>query len=464
MCASVVRFPRAGRWERLVSAVTVVRRGEGPLALLLSLQVAVLMAAYYVLKAARDALVLTEGGAEVRSYAAAGQALLLFAVAPAYGWIASRLNPVRFIRLLSAFAVSNLVAFAVAGNAGWTIGVPFYLWVGVFNVTAIAQFWAFASDVYSEDQGQRLFAVLGIGSALGGFAGAQAASFLFTRLGPYSLMGVAAVLLALSMGIVSVAQRLARCGRESGAKRIAEPIKGASNGFRMVFASRYLTLIAAMVVLLNLVNTTGEFMLSKMAVEEAHKVAATPVARQQFIGSFYAGYYAWITLAGALAQVLLASRVLRWVGAGGALLILPAIALGGYAAFAVAPALAIIKMTKVLENSTDYSIAATARHALLLPASRETRYKAKSVIDTFFYRIGDLAQGGIVAIGHYFAFSLSGYALVNVGFTIVWLAVATALYAQHRELMRPTPIVAPQHGSHPAPAGGLAPRTERLVG
>jgi AAA family ATP:ADP antiporter len=406
------------------------------MAVVLSAQVFLLMAAHYVLKAARDALVLAEAGPEVKSYAAAGQAVLLLAVIPLYGWLLARVSPLRFACGLTLASVGSLVLFASAGRSGFAVGVPFYLWVGIFGVSAVAQFWAFASDVYSEEQGKRLFPVLGIGSAVGGFAGAQLASATFRSLGPYALMLAAAGLLLVSLLLVALAPRFGACRREKDCLA-PEPVKGGRDGLQLVLSSRYLSLIAAMVVLLNMVNTTGEFVLSKLAVEQAALVAVAPEAREQFLGSFYAGYYTWTTLMGALVQVLLAARVLRWAGAGGALLILPVIALGGYAAFAAVPALAIAKFTKVLENSAEYSIANTARHALLLPANREAKYKAKAAIETFFVRAGDVLQAGVVMLGSQLALNVAQYAWVNVGLATLWLAVVAALYREHRRVSAP---------------------------
>ena len=425
-------------WQRMLEPFASVRPGEGAMAVLLSVQVAILMASYYLLKAAREALVLTEGGAEVKSYAAAAQALMLLALVPAYGWLSSRVNPVRFIRLVSAFSIASLIAFYFAGRAGWHVGVPFFLWLGVFNILAVTQFWAFATDLYNEEQGYRLFPLLGVGSALGGFAGAQLASGLFRILGPFSLMLVAAGLLGISMLVVTAAHFRARKYGAAVDHRAFRPLPpaGEGNGFKMVFSSRYLSLIALMVVLLNIVNTTGEFLMSKLALENAERIASTAAARQQYLGAFYANFYSWQTLVSSLAQVFLVSRFLRWFGVGGSLFVLPLIALGGYAGVTALPLLGVIQLTKGLENATDYTISNTARHALLLPSAREVKYKAKAAIETFFYRMGDVGQAIIVAAGSYFAFSAADFALVNVVIAIIWIGVVVQIGREHRSILR----------------------------
>ena len=121
------------------------------------------------------------------------------------------------------------------------------------------------------------------------------------------------------------------------------------------------------------------------------------------------------------------SRLFRWVGVRGALLFLPAIALGGYSMLAAIPALTIALTTKVFENSTDYSIENTARHALFLPVSREAKYKAKTAIDTFFYRAGDMTQAAVVWGGTSLAFTTRHFAIANVAFIFAWLWITFLL-------------------------------------
>ena len=108
------------------------------------------------------------------------------------------------------------------------------------------------------------------------------------------------------------------------------------------------------------------------------------------------------------------SRIFKYIGVRGALFILPAIALGSYTMIALLPVFAVVRWAKILENSTDYSIQNTTRHALFLPTSREAKYKAKQAIDSFFVRAGDLLQAVVVFVGTMLAFSIRGYALVNV--------------------------------------------------
>src|SRR5262249_14965588 len=235
-----------------------VHRGEGLTALVLTLNVFLLLTAYYIIKPVREALILGSAGAEIKSYAGAGQALLFLLIVPLYSAYASRTNRVRLINGVTAFFISNLAIFYVLGHLRFQLGVVFFLWVGLFNLMLVAQFWAFANDIYTEEQGRRLFAIIGIGSSLGAIVGARIAGWLFEPIGPYSMMLVSAALLAVCMVLTACIHR-----REGAGNRphweAARQRMGTAGGFRLVFRHRYLFLIAILVLLSNFVNTTGEF-------------------------------------------------------------------------------------------------------------------------------------------------------------------------------------------------------------
>ncbi len=419
--------------ERALSVVTDVRAGEGVTALLLAINVFLLLGLYYILKTVREALILAESGAEVKSYAAAGQAVLLLLVIPAYAALASRVNRIRLIGFVTLFFVLHLVLFAAFGAAGYREAVPFYLWLGIFNLLLVAQFWGFANDLYTEEQGKRLFPMIGVGSSLGALMGSGAAAQLFRGYSPYQLMLFSAViLLGFTALTVYINKRESNRGTEQS--RAAAPLEK-GGAFRMVFRNRYLRLIALLILLLNVVNTTGEFLLGKLVVMSAAGIGSE-AALEAFIGSFYGNFYTWVNLLGLLIQTFLVSRIFKSIGVGGALFILPMIALTGYSFLAFYPVLAIVRVTKVIENATDYSLQNTIRSALFLPTSREAKYKAKAAIDTFFVRFGDMLQAGIVFVGSALAFSIRQYAYVTLVMVGIWLVLAWALVREHKRMAR----------------------------
>jgi AAA family ATP:ADP antiporter len=425
-------------FDRALSIVTDVRPGEGVSALLLTLNVFYLLAFYSVLKIVRDALILSEAGAVAASYSAAGQAILLLAFVPAYSAFAARVNRVWLITGVTLFFASHLILFYLAGTAGIRIGIAFYLWIGIFNMVAVAQFWAFANDLYTTERGKRLFPLIGVGANLGALTGAGFTSVAFGSFGAYTLMLLAAAGLLVPVALTVWVHRRERAA--SGAERAREieaPLSG-KGGFQLVLQDRYLLLIAALVLTFNLVNTLGQFMLNTFITSEAARRVASGLSgglsEREIIGTLSGTIQTWVNLLAFLFQALLVSRVFKYAGVRGALFILPLIALGGYTAIALLPVLGVVRWAKILENSTDYSVQNTTRHALFLPTSREAKYTAKQAIDSFFVRAGDMLQALIVFAGTTLAFGVRHFAIVNVAFVALWLALAATIARRYSQL------------------------------
>jgi AAA family ATP:ADP antiporter len=425
--------------ERSLSLFTDVRAGEAGTALLLAANVFYLLAFYSVLKIVRDALILSESGAVAASYAAAGQAILLLLFVPAYGAFASRVNRVWLICGVTAFFASHLLIFCLVGMSGVRVGIAFYLWVGVFNMVVVAQFWAFANDVYSTERGKRLFPILGVGATLGAVAGSGFASVVFGGIGPYSLMLLAAAGLLVPVGLTIWVNRRERAVRHEQPRAEAEAPLARVGGFQLVLKDRYLLLIALLVVVFSLVNTLGGFMLNvaitDVAARRVASGAAGGVDERALIGVMVGTIQTWVNLLAFLLQAFVVSRIFKYIGVRGALFVLPAIALGGHTAVALFPVFGVLRLVKVLENGTDYSVHNTTRHALFLPTSREAKYKAKQAIDSFFVRTGDLLQAVVVFVGVLLAFDIRAFALVNVALVAVWLWLAFAIAREHRKLI-----------------------------
>ena len=419
------------RIEKLLRMFTTLRPGEGTGALLMAANAFLILTTYYLLKTVREALILTQGGAEVKSYSAAAQAALLLLLVPAYSRLTSRLSRSAAVTAVTLFFAANLLVFAGFDATGVAVGIPFFIWVGVFNVTLIAQFWSYASDAWNEEQGKRLLPVAGIGSSLGALVGAKLAGPLFKSMGSSRLMLVAAGILAVCVFVNRlVEQRLTRTSAVQAAKARTALEPGAA--FRMVFRNRYLLLIALFVVLLNVVNTSGEFLLSRLVTDAAKEaVGPSRELQKQFIGQFYSEFFGWVNLAGMAVQLFLVSRVFRYIGVRMALFIVPCIAMGGYSLLALAPVLSVVRIAKILENAGDYSLQNSTRHALFLRTTREERYKAKAAIDTFFWRAGDLLQAGIVLIGTKMAYTTADFAKQNLIVTGLWLCVVALIYREY---------------------------------
>jgi AAA family ATP:ADP antiporter len=424
--------------DRLLSFFADVRTGEGVGALVLALNVFLLLAAYSMLKPARDALVVAEQGSVGKAWASGTQALLLMGIVPMYGWLSTRVPRLRLIGITTLVIVSNLLLFAVAAGSGTRVGIAFFIWLGLINMFVVSQFWAFANDLYTEGQGRRLFPMIGVGQSLGALAGVAAVPALISGFGfqAHSLMLLSAPIFLVSFVLTVLASRVQpRQADGSDAKIDAAPLSK-EGGFELILKDRYLFWIAMLTIVLNVVNTTGGFVFDSLVAAEMNARfgadAATP-GRTEFATSVYGVFGTTVNLVGLLLQLFVTSRVMRYMGVRGALFILPVLAFVNYSIMAVAPVLAVVRLGKVLENSTDYSIQNTVRQALFLPTSREAKYKAKAAIDTFCARVGDLAASGVFVIGSTVGFAVTSFAWINVLIAAVWIAVAGRIAREHRK-------------------------------
>jgi ATP:ADP antiporter, AAA family len=428
--------PRKNRLESLLSVVCDVRPGEGLGALILTINLFTLLEAYYLLKTVRESLILAEGGAEVKAYSSAAQAVLLLGIVPLYGWIATHLNRNRLLRWTTLFFASNLLIFYFVGQAGARIGIMYYIWVGIFNVFTVAQLWAFATDLFSQEQGKRLFPLLGVGASAGAVAGAWAAGNLIKSLGPYKIMLIAVVALCLCAALTRLAGYIiTKRGGELEKKKDQTPLSS-EGGFQLLLRDRYLMLIAILTVLLNIVSLSGDFIFGKLLVDQTDRVVGTAAslmkARKAYIGSYYATYYEWTNAVSFIIQAFLVSRIFKRIGVRGSMFVLPVISLATFVTILVNPVLHVVRVLKIAENSTNYSLQNTVRAALLLPTSREAKYKAKAAIETFCVRLGDVLQAGVIFIGTSLHFGVQAFAGMTLAITLLWLLVAFRLYQEHK--------------------------------
>jgi AAA family ATP:ADP antiporter len=415
------------RLDRALSLFTDVRAGEGATAVLMLVNIFLLLVCYSVIKTVREPLILLGGGAEVRSYAAAGQALLLMGFVPLYGVVASRVGRMTLVVSVTLFFVACIELFsaAVAARVPF-VGVAFFIWVGIFNISLVAQFWSFANDIYRKEAGDRIFPIIMIGMTAGAPLGSFVAGRLFRAgLSPQAILQLSAVLLAASGLLYLLVNRRA----ERRTTTPTAPLEG-DGGFALVLANPYLRMIAVLVILLNIVNTTGEYVVARLLTAHVAELAqADPgLDRLAYIGAFTGDYQFWVNVTALLLQAFVTSRLVKFRGLQGALLALPLIALGGYALIAAGVGFSVVRWIKTAENATDYSVMNTARQLLWLPTSREEKYKAKQAIDTFAVRIGDLLSAAVVFLGtSVMHLGPSQFAVVNVLLTLAWIGVAVTI-------------------------------------
>jgi AAA family ATP:ADP antiporter len=465
---------RASPLDRLLRLFTEVHPGEGAKAALLALNVFLILMAYYILKPLREALILTETSPEFKSYMSAGQVGLLALLVPAYGSIAGRISRQKLINYVTWFFLGCIGLFFLLGQAGARIGIAYFLWIGIFNVMIVAQFWSFANDVYTREEGERLFPIVAFGASAGAVVGATLVGQLIEPLGVYSPMLVAAVVLFVQVQVTNYIDRLDTSARdpgdrggpaseESATQDVPPPKESGPGAFRLVVACRYLLMIALLTMILNWVNTSGEYLLGRIVNTAAEAAVAEGTAgglsEGQIIGKFYADFFGVVNLAGLLIQLFLVSRVIKYVGIRFAILILPLISFTAYGLIAIFPVLAVARWSKTAENSTDYSLNNTVRHALYLVCTQEQKYKAKQVTDAFFWRAGDVLSAAVVFAGTtFFAWSVSHFASFNLVLVVAWIALAYLIGKEYQSLIESgkPPSVAGMEGSGPEARGTLA--------
>ncbi len=430
---------KPGVLEWLLRPFTDVEPGEAGTALLMFLNLFLLLLGYYVLRTVREPLILASG-AETKSYSSAGQALTLVAFVPLYSWFSSKVGRMKLIFAFVLFFIVNIEMFAWSGRAGLPyVGIVFYIWVGIFSLATIAQFWSFANDIYRREAGERLFPFIFLGASLGAPVGAKVAEWLFDAgVGTYEIMHVSAAILCVHLALYWVVNRR-ESRRATQATAATAPLSAAAGGFQLVFRSPYLRLFALVIVLLNVVNSTGNYIVDRTVVAAADQaVAANPsLTRDAFIGAFYGSYsFAFSTL-GLILQAFAVSRIVKYLGMAGVILTLPFVALGGYGLIAAGAGLAVMRWAKIAENATDYSVMNTARQLVWLPTTRDEKYKAKQAIDTFFVRAGDVLQAGVVFAGTtWLGLGARGFGFTNLVLIAAWLVAAFLLLREYGRIMR----------------------------
>jgi AAA family ATP:ADP antiporter len=220
-------------------------------------------------------------------------------------------------------------------------------------------------------------------------------------------------------------------GAPAASERPREDRMGGRSAFALVLQDRYLLLIGLLMLLTNLVNTNGEYILGKTVVDlytKAHGAAAAGgLDEKKMVGEFYGNFFTMVNILAALIQALVVSRVIKYFGIRVALLVLPIVSLIGYTSMAFVPILAFIRTAKLAENSLDYSLQNTSKNALYLPTSREAKYKAKQANDTFFARLGDVLSAGFVLVGTALSLQARHFAMLNVVLIAFWLLVAVVV-------------------------------------
>jgi len=447
--------------DRALRVFTEVRGGEGQTALLMFANVFLILCAYYLIKPLREGWIAVSDVSgiskmELKAYSSFGQSLLLVPIVVWYGRLSERIARSALITRATLFCMSNMVIFwamqpgLFIENLPYT-GILFYLWVGIFGVFVVAQFWTFAADVYTDERGNRLLPLVAIGATSGAVGGSWITEMIVESqiIGAEWLLIAAQVPLFLAIVLTRLVDRRERTAAPAPAAAEAgddstTPERAGRSAVSAVFGSSFLLAVAATTLLLNWVNTNGENLLFRVVQEflEVEALSAGVTDGQEMLlftrdgtTAFYGDFFFWVNVTALVLQAFVASRLLKYGGFAAILLLLPVVALASYSAMALIPVLAVVKMMKIAENATDYSINNTARHVLWMPVSAELKYKGKPTIDTLFARLGDGMAALTVLVGvQGLALATESFFAFNVVLVVVWLTYSVVVVRRHRLL------------------------------
>ena len=443
------RKPPTGLLERALRVFADVRDGEGPTALLLTLGLFLLLMAYYIIKPIRDSLITgVPGGPEIKAYMGAVIAVALLFAVPAYARFASRVSRSRLLLGVTAFFVSNLLLFYAAGLTPWAnsdsgqlgYALGFYLWVGIFNMMIVAQYWAFANDLYFEEQGKRIFPLIGIGASVGAAVGNLVLSPLVKKLGTTSVLPVAGLVLAASGAVTLIvhARESARApARQTSAS--PPPAEDRRGAFGLVFSNRYLLLVALFTLVFTFVNTNGEYVKDRLIKETATMLGALQGLDKAGVTDLrtelFNQFYFFVNIVGVVFQSFVVSRIVRMLGLRRGFFVMPAIALVDATVMALVPVWNAVRFGKIAENAADYSLNNTLRNVLWLPTTRLQKYVGKQAVDTFFVRSGDVASALCVYVmAEWLGLGVRAFGIVSLVCIAVWFFLARAIVVENARL------------------------------
>jgi len=401
-----------------------------------------LLGGYYLLRPLRDALGLA-GGAQELQWLFSGTFVAMLMLVPLFGALVARLPPRRFVPLAYRFFTASIVVFGVLiardVQSVW-VGRVFFVWISVFNLFVVSIFWSVLADRFSNAQGRRLFGFIAAGGTAGTFAGPALAATLVSTVGPVALTLGAALLLEAALRCFhglhpratgSAALDAGR-GAGEGEGDAARPLGGGVfAGLGLIVRSPYLLGLCGYLLLHTAASTFLYF--------EQGRIVADAFADTASRTRFFALVDLGVSTSTLLLQVFVTGRLMKRLGPGTALLLLPVASALAFVAVAWSPALLVLAGAQALRRACDYAIARPAREVLFTVVSREAKYKAKNAIETVVYRGGDAASGwlssGLGALGVGFA----GLAAIAIPLSAAWALLSLWLAREQERRLRDRP-------------------------
>jgi AAA family ATP:ADP antiporter len=391
-----------------------------------------MFAGYTILRPIRETMGITSGVSTLPALFWATFAAMLL-LQPLYGWLTSRFRRPQVLPWVYLFFILNILGFYVWFNVQddhtW-IARAYFVWVSVFNLFVVAVFWSLMADVFTREQAGRLFGFIAGGLSVGGLLGPLLGGLLAERLGTINLLLIAAAFLAGSLALL---RGVIGWHREHGENTAAGVDRDARLGghalaaFRQVVTSPYLALIALFVFLLTWVST--------FLYLEQQALVAEHFADRDAQTRFFNTVDFWVQAGSLVTQIFLFGRLFRLFGFRTLIVSIPLLMTAGYAALALLPTFGVLVGVLVIRRIGEYAITRPSRDALYTVVTREERYKAKSLIDTFVYRGGDATSATAHALlKSTFGLGLTGIAWCGAALAAIWAGTAWWLGTRHAAL------------------------------
>ena len=392
----------------------------------------IILTAYYIVKPIRDSIA-ASNRLETLPWMFTATFIVMLIANVIFAAIVARMERRKFIPFAYAFFILVLLLFFGLMRTGsqaqqvWT-GRAFYVWVSVFNLFNTAIFWAFMTDLFTVEQGKRLYAFIAVGGTLGAIAGAYITKNLIRGVGQANLVAISAVMFGIVCLLVRFFPRSYTGDTKTESAR-EQPIGGtALSGFTHIARSPYLFGLAAVILLYTITSTWAYFQQTTLA----GAALKTSADRTVFLSSLEI----WVNTFTLFIQIFLTGRFLKWFGVAFTLTALPFLSMLGFAAMAIAPSLAMLAFFQVTRRAGAYALMRPSREILFTVLKREDKYKVKSITDTLGYRVGDQlgawSYGGLGA--NWLHLSLNTISWIAVPVTAGWCVVSLWLARKQREL------------------------------
>ena len=375
------------------------------------------LSSYYILRPVRESMAVSSG-ANTIPWLFTGTFVVMLVATPIYGWVASRFPRRTFLPWVYLFFISNILVFwflfsqyVNEGTDHVWLGRAFFVWLSVFNLYVVSVFWSFMADIYSRDQGRRLFGVITAGGSIGALIGSGVTTLIVADIGFQNLFPIAAIV--LTFAIVCITQLRKWVAQEHAADigetvETDKPLGGNPfAGITHVFGSNYFLGIAASSVVASLLGT-ALYMFAAQLVEESIPGAN---ARTEF----FSNINFWTNLFAFLGQIFLVRHVVARLGIGRSLALLPSISLIGFALLAFDPVLGVVAILTIARRALGFSFSKPTTDMLYSVVTPEDKYKTKNFIDTAIYRFGDIV--GTWSVNFMMGFSTVGITFVGMGIT-----------------------------------------------